>query len=247
MMPTTVSTIGIRMPNDFPVYEYEEMHKLVITRNSNTEIDSVVLSQFQGGWNAVAHRFRATADHDQAFTIAINESADSRISTDTALAFENKHVQERELFGFFVTGLSVLESIAYSVFALCSMVNAQAFPMQTAQDRRRVGLAETEKRLLANFPGEQLTNDFRYCLDDTEFQQWKDIRNTLAHRTSPPRLYRQTVSVGTPDTSITSWAAEWPDFGLSLDTNTTADRRIWLANRTSEFLKAANKFGRQHL
>jgi hypothetical protein len=235
------------MPDDFPVDEYEEMHRLVIKRNSITPIDSAILSQFQGGWNAVAYRFRSTASHYEGFTNAINEAADPRVASDTALAFENKHVQERELFGFFVTGLSVLESIAYSVFALCSMVNAQAFPMQTAQDRRRVSLAETEKRLLANFPGEQLTNDFRYCLGDTEFQKWKDIRNTLAHRTSPPRLYRQTVSVGAPDTSITSWAAEWPDFGLSLDTNTTADRRIWLANRTSEFLKAANEFGRQHL
>ncbi|PYS67507.1 MAG: hypothetical protein DMF69_22825 [Acidobacteria bacterium] len=156
-------------------------------------------------------------------------------------------MQERELFGFFVTGLSVLESIAYSVFALCSMVNAQAFAMQNAQDRRRVSLAETEKRLLANFPGEQLTSDFRSCFADTEFQQWKDIRNTLAHRTSPRRLYRQTVSVGAPNTSITSWAAEWPDFGLSLATSTTVDRRIWSANWTSEFLKAANKFGRHHL
>ncbi|PYS67508.1 MAG: hypothetical protein DMF69_22830 [Acidobacteria bacterium] len=77
MMPTTVSTIGIRMPDDFAVCEYEEMHKLVITRNSKSSIDSVVLSQFLGRWNAVAHRFRATSDHDQAFTLAINESTDS--------------------------------------------------------------------------------------------------------------------------------------------------------------------------
>jgi hypothetical protein len=235
------------MPNDFPVYEYEEMHKLVIAKNSNSAIDSVTLSQFLAGWNAVAYRFRATADHDQAFTIAINESADSRISTDTGLAFENKHVQERELFGFFVTGLSVLESIAYSVFVLCSMVNPQAFPIQTVQDRRRVSLGETEKRLQANFPSELLTPEFHSCLADSNFQQWKDIRNTLAHRTSPPRLYRQAVSIGAPNTGVTSWGVEWPDFGLSLNTNTTADRRIWLANRTSTFLSAANEFGRHHL
>src|SRR6266849_10829648 len=102
-MGLTVSTIGIRVPDDFPVYEYEEMHRLVIKRNSRSAIHSVVLSQFQGGWNAVAHRFRATADHEQNFISAINEAADSRVSTDTALAFENKHKQERELFGFFVT------------------------------------------------------------------------------------------------------------------------------------------------
>lgn len=73
-MGTTVSTIGILMPNDFPVWEYDEMQRLVIKRNSKSAIDSVVLSQFLGGWNAVAHRFRATADHDQAFTRAVNSS-----------------------------------------------------------------------------------------------------------------------------------------------------------------------------
>jgi hypothetical protein len=235
------------MPDDFPVHEYEEMHRLVIKRNSIAPIDSASLSQFQGGWNAVAHRFRSTADHDEAFTKAINEAADSRVTTDTALAFENKHVQERELFGFFVTGFSVLESIAYSVFALCSMVNAPAFPIQTVQDKRRVSLPETEKRLQANFPGELLTSDFQSCIGDAEFQQWKNIRNTLAHRTSPPRLYRQTVSIGAPDTGIASWAPEWPDFGISLDSRTTSNRRIWLAKSTSKVLSAANEFGKHHL
>lgn len=200
------------------------------------------MSQFLGGWNAVAHRFRATADHDKTFIAAIQEAP-----THNALAFENKHVQERELFGFFVTGFSVLESIAYSLFALCSMVNAQAFPIQTPQDRRRVSLAETEKRLVANFPNERLTSVFQACLSSVDFQQWKDVRNTLAHRTSPPRLYRQTVSIGASNTGITSWSAEWLDFGISLDAGTTAHRRIWLAKNTNEVLDAANEFGRNYL
>lgn len=235
------------MHDDFPVAEYEEMHRLVIQRNAKAPIDSIVLSQFLGGWNAVAYRFRATADHDEAFISAIKKAADERVANDNALAFENKYMQERELFGFFVTGFSVLESIAYSMFAVCSIVNVQVFPMQTAQDMRQVSLPETSKRLVANYPNENISSEFQLCLSSMEFQQWKNIRNTLAHRTSPPRLYRQTVSIAAPTTGVTSWAAEWPDFGVSLDTNTTATRRRWLAKTTSELLKAANQFGANHL
>ena len=76
---------------NFPVTEYEEMHRLVIKRNSKAPIDSTIMSQFQGGWNAVAYRFRATADHDKAFTDAIKRAADAQVATDNASAFENKH------------------------------------------------------------------------------------------------------------------------------------------------------------
>jgi hypothetical protein len=236
------------MPDDFPATEYKEMHKLVIRRNAKSPIDSTVMSQFLGGWNAVAHRFRATADHDEAFTKALGKEADAQAAKDTASVFESKHLQERELFGFFVTGFSVLESFAYSMFALCSMVDGQAFPMQTALDRRRVSLLTTQQQLLGNYANEQVVSVFQACLASREFQQWKEIRNTLAHRTSPPRLYRPIANSHPSSTGETkSWSVEWPDFGVSLDANTTPTRRIWLANKAKEFFDAANKFGGNHL
>lgn len=242
-----VTTIGIRMPDDFPVPEYDQMHRLVITRKSNRPLDSTALSQFQRGWNAVAYRFRATAEHDEGFTRALSEESDAQTAQDTVSVFEIKHLEERELFGFFVTGFSVLESFAYSMFAVGSMVNSPAFPMQTPQDRRKVSLLETQQRLLGNYPSEQLATALQSCLVSPDFQQWKDIRNTLTHRASPPRLYRQTVSVGAPTTGVTSWDAEWPEFGVSLNETTTSIRRSWLAATTEKLLKAANEFGRNQL
>ena len=230
------------MPDDFPTAAYEEMHRQVITRNSRVPIDSTVLSQFQSGWNAVAYRFKATGEHDQAFREALASAGGVGRPP-----MNNRYVQERELFGFFVTGLSVLEAVAYSVFALCSMVDAPAFPMLTPQDRRKVTPKETARQLGLTFPKERLSIIWQQLLHSPDFQEWRDIRNTLAHRSAPPRFFVQSASADSGDSAGSGFAATWKEFGIAIDRETTAERRKWLGLKTTEILKAANELGQRHL
>src|SRR5437868_15519051 len=70
--------------------------------------------EFCGGWGAVEIRYQACCEHEQGFSDAIK-----RGSSHTDLC-----VQERELFGFFTTGLAALESffMHYTHSAGCSIV-----------------------------------------------------------------------------------------------------------------------------
>jgi hypothetical protein len=237
-----VSTIGLNMPGDFPKAEYESLHKHVITRNGKSKIDGTVLDQFRGGWNAVAYRFRAMAEHDDSFVKAIKEAAGNQ-------TMENRYVQERELFGFFVTGLSVIESIGYATFAISSIISAADFSMQTDRQKRAVTPEALASKLTSFCPHESISNTWNGFLQKAEFTEWKKIRNTLAHRTSPPRLVTNSASIDfqTGETSATAVTAEWKDFGIPIDSTTTSKRRNWLAESTKEMLTAANTFAANHL
>src|SRR5207247_3301269 len=100
-----LTTIGLLAPADFPHKAYEVVHERVKGKQDSHPIP---WEHYAGGWNAVAYRFISSTEHDQAFTDSVRRYGNSP-------APPHRYAQEKELFGFFVTGQAALESCCYAV------------------------------------------------------------------------------------------------------------------------------------
>jgi hypothetical protein len=85
--------------------------------------------QFNWAWGGLLYRFCACAEHNEAFTESVTRAGASPPDPD-------RYVQEKHLFGFFVTGHSAIECLSYGLHALGSMVAPPSFPMATDADLR---------------------------------------------------------------------------------------------------------------
>ena len=194
--------------------------------------------QYGGAWNAVAYRYLACAESDEAFTEAFTRSI--KIRGDSPLA-SYRYEQERALFLFFVAGLSSLEAFCYGIHAIAAFVKSESFPMGTDCDHRVVTPECTHKRLQATFPREPLTSTLGCVLATQEMREWKEIRNVLIHRTHPGREIRVGGLPTDPSTSST-WKV-----GIDIDVKTTSVRRSWLSDKLGQLLGDAAEFARQRL
>ncbi len=224
MLHKPLSTIGLVMPEDFAVEPYEAIHSRVTTKKEN---HPDTWAEYAGAWNAVAYRFHASADHDEAYTESIQRAGDSPPQPE-------RYIQEKELFGFFVTGLSAVESLCYGLFAIASMLNERCFLMTTTKHKKSIGFKKTTQQFAKAFPGEDVTYALRQMRDSKEFSEWREIRNILTHRSAPGRVvYLSTKSSSRPSL--------WK-IGIQLDGGTTTSRRKWLAATISRLLKATGGF-----
>jgi hypothetical protein len=153
-------------------------------------------------------------------------------------------VQECELFGFFVTGLAVVESIAYGLFAIGAMLDAANFPMQTPAELRNVSPKFAAARYTIAFSSENITTMLNQVVTAQEFIDWSYARNILAHRASPGRLLNCSVTIGVHTSSVNNKQDEamWKDIQIQIDKDTTAARRLWMAKTAIDLLAATDSF-----
>ena len=218
-------TVEVKLPGDFPGAAYDAVHAYMQDRRPANED---LWDQYGGAWNAVAYRYLACAESDKAFTQSIKDSG-------SAPPAPHRYKQERDLFLFFVAGLSSLEACCYGIHAIAAFIIPEKFPMNTDSDRRAVTPERTNKRLQATFPDEQLTTTLKSVLTTCEIREWKEIRNVLIHRTHPGR-----------EISVPSTSSRWK-VGIDINVKTTSVRRSWLSDTLSQLLGDAAKFVRQKL
>ena len=223
-----LSTIGLVMPNDFAAEPYEAIRSRVVAKK---EAYPHSWAQYAGAWNAFAYRFLSCADHDRAFIGSIRRFGNSPPQPE-------RYKQERELFGFFVTGLAAIESLCYGLFAIASMLDAQNFPITKPDHMRSINPEKTTKQFAVAFPEEDITAALQQMCTAQDFRDWKEIRNILAHRSTPGRVFH----LGGPHHGEALWVK-----GIQIDINTTASRREWLAITTCALLNAADDFTDRNL
>lgn len=221
-----LSTVGIVPPEDFPVTPYEAIHS-VVSASRGTYRHS--FAQFAGAWNAVCYRYLSCAEHDEAFTASLRRASASPPP-------DERYIQERELFGFFVTGLASIESLCYGLFAIGSMLDADSFPIADPKDMRRVDPKRTANRFEQAFPDDAVTAKLREMVAARGFRQWSDIRNILAHREAPGRHFYR----GGPFNGAALWLN-----GIPLEEDFTACRRKWLAHTIGAIMQASLEFAQR--
>jgi len=220
-----LSTIGLPVPADFASVSYESVNRRLSAKNDSHPDP---WAHYAGAWNAVAYRFISCTQHDELFTRSVERHGCSPQSPE-------RFIQEKELFGFFVTGLSSLESFCYAAYAIAAMVDALNFPLSRPRD---IIPEKTSATFSNTFPAEPLTVALNKLVNDHSFSDWKDVRNILAHRTAPARKFHR----GGPEDGLAQWLNDIP-----IDTATTASRRTWLAGTMRGLLDAAAVFAASHL
>ena len=192
--------------------------------------DEDKLREFRPGWNAVARRFASCAGFEEAFVGSIQTHGDSPTPI-------YRHAQEEALFGFFVAGLSTLESLGYALWFVAAALKPHRFPAATNEDLRKICLSVLKDKMLADFGADPLARALDALCSSSEFQSWKDIRNTLAHRSSPSRTIF--MSNAGP-----AQAAVWntPGGPITLDAAMARSRRAWLAASTGAAMLEMDRF-----
>lgn len=229
--------LEIDMPSDFAVDPYESVWNRLadlgseyFRREANAQYHS--WSQWLSAWIGIAYRFRSCAEHDQSFAELVNELGDNPTQP-------GKYYQDRELFNFFVSGLSAIESTFYGLFAVGSILDYNSFPLITEQHMREANTNKTVRQFAETFPNDRIVTALLSMTNQQEYKDWKKARNTLAHRVNPGRIIYGS-------TRGPAGTTEWVLQGIPIDTMSTALRREWLANFLRDLLIEADHFTAKH-
>lgn len=225
--------LEIDMPSDFAVEPYDSVWNRLAglgVEYSRRREDAPyqAWSQWLSAWIGIAYRFRSCAEHDQSFDALVSKFGDNPTQP-------GNYYQDRELFDFFVSGLSAIESTFYGLFAIGSILDSDSFPLTTEQHMREVNTKKTVRRFIETFPNDRITAAFQGMISQQEYKDWGETRNTLAHRINPGR---RVYSSPKGPARTTEWVLQ----GIPIDSTATASRREWLANTLRDLLTEADHF-----
>jgi hypothetical protein len=234
--------------------EHQRMNYPEITDQRHDDWDLLHRFEYQhfySAWVAVVFRLRACAIHSQEYTATFQRTGGTTQD-------EDLYLEDDALFGFFVKGLSALESFAYSLYALGALICTPAerpsipppaqFPLlhpRQPQRLRAITPTETLHAFEQAFPGEPLTALLGQMISDGAYRQWSEVRNVLAHRVATAGRaiqYQAFPREGEPPLAVTQWASD-----LQLDATTTSFRYDWLRETINRGVEATAAFTVQQL
>jgi hypothetical protein len=221
-----LKTNGLVMPGDFPTGHYNAVFERTL---SQVTASPVIYEHFAGAWNAVAYRFLGMADGEGAFTSLVVHTAPK-----PTIRYE----QEHSLFSFFSSGFSVFEAAFYAIFALGALLSPTDFPIATSRDQQRISPQTTSLALARAFTADPLNAVISGLLSDTQFLEWREIRNILTHRAAPGRTFF--VSIGGDGDALLP--DQWKLKGILLDDQMASTRRAQLSRQLDDLLDGIRNF-----
>jgi hypothetical protein len=225
---------GLVLPTGFPDGLFEDVkHRIVPSfRNPSPELDNVL-----GAQNAVRFRLRACVEYSEEFVNCVRQVGGGP-------SMESRYRQERQLFGFFVSGIAALESFNFFIHFAAAQLKPSAFPIQKPEDIRAITRRATAEGFTTEFPGDALTVALNNLAKDPKLKEWLRVRNALAHRTAPGR-----VVYGSMNPNSRAPAPDWkidPAGPIKIDENLTPLRLQWLVATLADLVSAADPFTRKY-
>jgi hypothetical protein len=212
-------------PPDFPVAELDAVDTHLSA--SKTRRESAEWSEWAAACNGIGYRFLACDEH----ALALGDS----LAKDIAPPPPERYRQERLLFSFFAEGLSCIECFYYGFHFVGAMIDSGVFNPRA--DPRTITTQSVVRRYVARFATEQLTESLQAVTVSADLTAWRDVRNILAHRSSPGRG----LFVGGPREGQADWLGE------SLSRTAIRARRSWLADAVVGLVEPAVAFVRQQV
>ncbi len=228
-MHAPLSTTGLIMPPDFPSVEHNAIHQKVLPR-AQTSKD--VYEQFGGAWSAQAYRFFAMTEYQGAFCDSLAKAGASPPPLE-------RYRQERDLFGFFSNGVSVLEATFYGLFSLGAFLSPDDFPIATENDRKVIGPRKTKSAIAKAFSEDPINQAIDAAMKDPAYVDWHEIRNTLTHRAAPARAFHYPPGGAIPD--------QWKIKNIALDAGLVTSRRAELSRLLTTLLQGIDQFTKTRL
>lgn len=222
------------MPTDFPSAPYERLNVLVGAYDESARPEAGTPTDkwrdYASARNGILYRFLTAADADEAYGQA------SALPNDVA---EKRYAEEKALFAFFTSLVSLVELLCYCSFAIGAMANGAVFPLATEQERRCVNPQRAKNKFVSAYGAEAITRALKNLL--STYKEANELRNVLSHRGAPPR--KVFLHLGGHGRDRT----EWGPGPFEIDANTTANLRPWMTQHTAACLSALCEFAESHL
>ena len=116
------------------------------------------------------------------------------------------------------------------------MLDDVYFPIKKPKNKKAISPERTADRFRTTFPNEGISRTLNETIESQEYDDWKEVRNILAHRGSPGRIIDRTVGAGDAHGD-----ALWLN-GIPLNAATAPSRREWLTNTIQTLLREADSF-----
>jgi hypothetical protein len=204
MKPLTLN--GLVPPDDFPAADFEAVHTKLAAHSQH-----FAYGNFVGAWSAISYRYTAVAEYDQQLTASF--------STQLGAGNPIRYQQERDLFEFFSSGLSVFDAFCFGSFAIGAITGSTDFPFATEKDERNVDWRRLIAAYTKSFSADPIVPVLVGIDSHLVIDRLRYVRNILTHRATPPRQYN--LAVGSPTTAT----ARIDGLKLTLDKNTTGPWR----------------------
>ncbi len=133
---------------------------------------------FERSWVAVAYRYRACAEHNEEFKVLLHNAGD--LWREWGADEEQNYRFERCLYEFFLSGLSVFESFAFSLYFVGAVMRPGEFPH--AEQPKKITVERTVNAFRASFPEAAITQRLSALPEAPAFETLNTIRNILGHR-----------------------------------------------------------------
>ena len=204
------------VPQAYPTEQAERVYRYLLDQMPTDSIPRALMGH---GFKGVAYRFRATTEYQSEFETLFYAPGG------VAPPSDDYYRQERALFGFFVSGLSCIESFAFALHAIGSFYRPSTFRL-TEESLRKVSPNTVAKALEDSYPCALVTIVINRLVEDATFQTWKEIRNVLSHRAVPPRDITFSLKSGMQSTwNLMNYQHSKQDEPLDA---VTRSRALWL-------------------
>jgi hypothetical protein len=225
---------GLTMPSAFPDYLFQTVAARIYGK---VHSDLPEWEQLAGSHNGVRYRLRACVDYSAEFTQSVQRFGDSPPP-------EKRYQQERQLFGFFVSGYAALDSFCFFMYFAAAHLQPRHFPTQLPGHIKSISCKSTPPAFAKAFPVEDITTALNALLAEQMFNDWDAYRNVLAHRAAPGRMMYVTAE-GDPPGSAADWKIGYAA-NPKIDPNLTPPRLGWLIQTLSGLVMAADTFTQKH-
>ncbi len=176
--------MSLSMPQTFPECEFQEFAKYAgnffpeILSEKNLSDPYQKREHFQRALLAICHRYRVCSEQNAAFKAIIDDAGD--LWREWGADEEQNYKVEQCLYYFFLSGLSVFESLGFCLYFVAAMIEPIKFPH--VMDPRKITLKATVSAFETSFPSGKITGDLKELLSNVTFKEIEDIRNILSHR-----------------------------------------------------------------
>jgi hypothetical protein len=192
--------MDISMPKDFPASDFRAFGvaagnffpKILSDEDLNDPLER--LRHFNWARQAVRYRYRLSYECSEEFySLSINASESWRKGD---VDEEGSYKLERCIYIFFISGLSIFESLGFCLYFLGNRLRPSDFP--NIAKPRKITLNTTTRGFEISFPEATITQRLTELSKQPEFATLEELRNILAHRLTGRR-------------SVRSWGTLLPD------------------------------------
>ena len=224
-----MSNFKLKMPGKFPLAPFMAVQERVAKYNDS---NSHEFRQYAAAWNGIAWRMRASTELAASLEKHLASVAAPKVTV------VERYLEERDLYGFFVNGVSAIDNYFYCAHAMASILEPAAFRIQTGDDMRNATPTAVGLRFWTHYPNEEITAAMIGVLGSVDWSEWHEIRNLLGHRGSPGR----DAFVGGDNDGEVLWAK-----GIPIAPGMTTGRQSWLYTALTLLLEGAARFAADHL